>query len=51
MGASICCAEAESDTKFIILDFPLNILPDVRSVKDFAIQIQKLTGKRSFNFP
>ena len=26
------------------ISIPLNVLPDVRTVKDFAIQIQKLTG-------
>ena len=26
------------------ISIPLNILPDVRTVKDFAIQIQKLIG-------
>ena len=26
------------------ISIPLNVLPDVRTVKDFAIQIQKLDG-------
>jgi len=26
------------------ISIPLNVLPEVRTVKDFAIQIQKLTG-------
>ena len=26
------------------ISIPLNVLPDVRTVKDFAFQIQKLTG-------
>ncbi len=26
------------------ISIPLNILPDVRSVKDFALEIQKLVG-------
>jgi acyl carrier protein len=26
------------------ISIPLNVLPDVRTVKDFAIQIQKLNG-------
>ena len=26
------------------ISIPLNVLPDVRTVKDFALQIQKLTG-------
>ena len=26
------------------ISIPLNILPDVRTVKDFVLQIQKLTG-------
>lgn len=27
------------------ISIPLNVLPDVRTVKDFAIQIQKLNGE------
>ena len=27
------------------ISVPLNVLPDVRTVKDFAIQIQKLNGE------
>ena len=26
------------------ISIPLNVLPDVRTVKDFGLQIQKLTG-------
>jgi acyl carrier protein len=26
------------------ISIPLNVLPDVRTVKDFALQIQKLSG-------
>jgi acyl carrier protein len=27
------------------LSIPLNILPDVRTVRDFTVQLQKLLGK------
>jgi len=26
------------------ISIPLNVLPDVRTVKDFALQIQKING-------
>lgn len=34
----------ESVEDSLDISIPLNILPDVRTVKDFAIQIQKLIG-------
>lgn len=27
------------------ISIPLNILPDIRTVKDFAVQLEKLTGE------
>ena len=35
----------ESVEDSLDLSIPLNILPEVRTVKDFAIQIQKLIGE------
>ena len=34
----------ESVEDHLDISIPLNILPDVRTVKDFALQIQKLIG-------
>ena len=34
----------ESVEDSLDISIPLNILPDVRTVKDFALQIQKLIG-------
>ena len=34
----------ESVEDSLDISIPLNILPDVRTVKDFVLQIQKLTG-------
>ena len=34
----------ESVEDSLDISIPLNVLPDVRTVKDFAIQIQKLIG-------
>jgi len=34
----------ESVEDSLDISIPLNILPDVRTVKDFAIEIQKLVG-------
>ena len=34
----------ESVEDSLDISIPLNILPDVRTVKDFAVQIQKLIG-------
>jgi acyl carrier protein len=34
----------ESIEDSLDISIPLNILPDVRTVKDFVLQIQKLTG-------
>ena len=34
----------ESAEDSLDISIPLNILPDVRTVKDFAVQIQKLIG-------
>ena len=36
----------ETEERFDI-SIPLNILPDVRTVKDFALQIEQLTGAQS----
>lgn len=35
----------ETEERFDI-SIPLNILPDVRTVKDFALQVQQLMGER-----
>ncbi len=37
----------ESVEDSLDISIPLNILPDVRTVKDFALQIQKLIGDGS----
>jgi acyl carrier protein len=37
----------ESVEDSLDISIPLNILPDVRTVKDFALQIQKLVGDGS----
>ena len=34
----------ESAENSFDISIPLNVLPDVRTVKDFALQIQKLNG-------
>ena len=36
----------ESVEDSLDISIPLNILPEVRTIKDFAIQIQKLIGDR-----
>ena len=35
----------EAEERFDI-SIPLNILPDVRTVRDFAVQVEQLTGQR-----
>ena len=35
----------EAEERFDI-SIPLNILPDVRTVRDFAAQVEQLTGQR-----